>query len=155
MASMKRRQLLGVAALCALQTGCTAAEFLAGLSKVAQGSQYLQSAISVAEAGADAFFRRHPSMDREAAVATALRVARQSAAALDAALATAESLHDGDLAAAREKALNAWAALKSVLDEFGIPQAKPPEGGAENTSAPEPQPFELPERDKVEALLSS
>lgn len=154
---MRRRAImsLAIALTAGLEVGCTPAEFLTGLTKVMQGSQYLHSAIDVAEAGADAFFRRHPSMDREAAVAKAIRVARQATAALDAALATIEDLSDKDWKAARSKALDAWDALKSILDEFKIPQAVPPDGGAENTAAPTPEPFDLPTRDRVAAMLST
>lgn len=130
--------------LCLL-TGCSA--FFDSLDKTAQGSQWLATIIDVAASGADAYFARHPSLEREQKIEIAVFRARQALAALDAAIATANEVE-----AARAQALQAYENLRKLLAEMGVLSATPPAGGAE-TEAPEPQPFDLPSPATVEASL--
>lgn len=126
--------------------GCPA--LLHALSAASQGSQWLSSAIDVADAGQAAYFARHPSQEREPQVHAAIRQARTAAAALDSAIATAESVKDKDVSAAKDSALAAYKSLRELLLEMGVLDATPPEGGAE-TEAPYPEPFELPLADDI------
>jgi len=137
---------------CALMglSGCGAV--MSALAAAGQGSQWLASALDVAEAGSDAYFARHPSLERQQQVSTAVRQARLGQAALDAALATAESADAGNIEKARSDALTAYGALKALLDELGVTSAKGPLGGAE-TEAPIPEPFALPTEADLAARL--
>lgn len=142
----KRIRSILILAVLLLTAGCAALpQILAG---VAQGSQYLGSLLDVAESGSDAYFARHPSLERESKVAQAIRRARLAQAALDASVAAAASADDGNMSKARSDALEAYKALRDLLDELGVTSATPPPGGAE-TEAPPPEPFELPPPDDV------
>lgn len=131
-------------------SGCST--LLAALSKAQQGAQYLDTVVEVASAGADAYFARHPSLENESKVDAAVRRTQGALAALNAALATAEAASDEDVAQARTEALRAYAALRDLLADLGVLSATPPAGGAE-TGAPEPEPFALPEPERVEVML--
>lgn len=133
---MKRIVLLLV--LCA---GCQL------LPALAAGASWLGSLLDVAEAGATAFDRRHPSVERSEKIAQGVLVARKALAALDAAIAAGE-----DPANARAEALQAYAELRAMLDAAGVLDARAPAGGAE-TEAPMPEPLPLPTPAEVEARL--
>jgi len=131
-------------------SGC--ASLLPALTKAAQGAQWLGTVVDVADKGADAYFARHPSLDNERRVDAAVRRARLALAALDAVLATAEAASSEDTARAKQDALAAYADLRALLVELGVLSATPPAGGAEG-NAPNPEPFELPMPDAIEATL--
>lgn len=155
---MVRRIMLALAllgALSATQASCTPQDFAraaAAIGKISQGAQYLGTLIEVADTGSELYFDRHPNVQAERQVKQRLRQARLAQQALDAALAAAKSANEGDVQGARTAALQAYASLRDLLQQLGIPQAAPPAGGSE-TDAPAPEPFELPEPSKVEALL--
>lgn len=137
--------------LCVLPlSGC--AGVLPALAKAAQGAQWLGSIVEVADAGASAYFARHPSLEREQRVNAAVKRARLALAALDAALATADAAANEDAARAKQEALAAYADLRALLVEFGVLSATPPAGGAE-ADAPEPEPFALPMPAEVSETL--
>lgn len=130
-------------------TGCSGA--LAALRGVSEGAQWVGTLVDVAESGSDAYFRRHPSLEREARVDAAVRRARASLAALERLLALGDAAaREEDVTAARSEALAAYGELRSLLAELGVLTATPPAGGAE-TSAPEPEPLALPSAAQVEA----
>lgn len=134
--------------------GCGALPALLGaLSAASRGGDVLESAIAVADAGQDAFFARHPSVEREPVVKAALRKAIQGLAAYRSALAAAKAIDDGDLLKAKEEAVESYRAAKKLLDEMGIPSATPPEGGSESEHAPIPEPFALPTADQIAVRL--
>ena len=56
-------------------------------------------------------------------------------------------------AATKQDALATFLELRGLLGELGVLEARAPEGGAENTEAPEPEAFELPEEAEVAAKL--
>ena len=144
---MRRFALLVV--LAATLSGCSGcASLLPALAKVSRGSQYLGTVIDVADAGADAYFARHPSLDNERKVDAAVRAAHGALAALNGALAAAEAASDEDVVTARVEALKAYASLRTLLADLGVLTATPPDGGAE-TDAPMPEPFTLPEAGAV------
>ena len=140
---MNRRSFVLGGSLALASTGCQS--LLPVLAKMGQASQYLGSVINVAEDGARAYFARHPSQEREAAADRAIRRARLALAALDAALTASDPKQR---AAARTEALKAYSALRALLDSFGVLTATPPLGGAE-TTAPKPEPFELPKAAEI------
>lgn len=129
-------------------TGCSGA--LAALRGVSEGAQWVGTLVDVAESGSDAYFRRHPSLEREARVDAAVRRARASLAALERLLTLGDAAAREDVTAARREALAAYGELRSLLAELGVLTATPPAGGAE-TSAPEPEPLALPSAAQVEA----
>lgn len=137
-----------VLALCL--AGCSG--FLQALTAASQGAQWLGDIVEVADAGADAYFARHPSLERERTVDAAVLRSRRAVAALDAALAGARSLDSGDVSAARVEALRAYYELRIMLDEFGVLGAVPPPGGAES-DAPPPAPLDLPMAAEVATRL--
>ena len=124
-----------------LMIGCGSA--LGVLAKVAQGASWLGNVITAAETGSKLFHDRHPSPDLEPKIAEAIRKARAAATALEASAKAAKAANDGDTAKLRAEALEAYGALRELLDE-GIMEAKSPPGGAENEDAPTPLPFALP-----------
>lgn len=138
--------LLGVLTL----SGC--AGVFEALSKAAQGAQWIGTVLDVAEAGADAYFARHPNLEATRRVQAAARGARSALAALDAAVATANAAESEDIAQAKREALRAYAELRGLLAEFGVLTATPPAGGAE-AEAPKPEPFELPLPEEIGAAL--
>lgn len=148
---MKRATVVVVAMLQIAPAGC--AGLLAALAPIAQGAQALGSILDVAEAGSDAYLDRHPNREAELQVGAALRRSRLALAALNAAAAAAKSADDEDLGAARKNATEAYARLRELLYDLGIPQALPPLGGAESSDAPEPEPFVLPAAAEVEKLM--
>jgi hypothetical protein len=142
-------ELIWLLALLVLIGGCAA---LGQLARSAQGSQWLGSVLDVAAAGADAYFDRHPSLEREQQVRRALRVARTAQEALDAALAVADAADAGDVQRARTAALQAYSALRDLLGELGILDGRPPPGGAD-AGGPDPGPLELPTSAELAAAL--
>lgn len=136
--------------LALMLTGC--AGVLEALAQAGQGSQWIGTVVDVAEAGADAYFARHPNLEASRRVETAVRRARSALAALDAALATADAVDDQDVAQAKVEALRAYTELRGLLAELGVLTATPPAGGAE-ADAPEPEPFELPLPEQIKAAL--
>lgn len=124
------------------QPGCAAA--LQALMAAQQGAQYLSTAIAVAESGTETYFDRHPNQTSQAEVQAAIVDAKAAALALDAALKAAESVKDGDVIAATAAAREAYARLYKVLAALGVLDARAPEGGAENATAPRPRPLRLP-----------
>jgi hypothetical protein len=138
--------LLGVFTL----SGC--AGVLDALVKTAQGAQWIGTVVDVAEAGAEAYFDRHPNLEDSRRVEAATRRTRSALAALDALLAVADAAGEGDVERAKQEALKAYAELRSLLAELGVLSATPPAGGAES-DAPEPLPFELPTPEEIGAAL--
>ena len=151
---MNRRALLGLAAAAAV-TGCgPAMAVLDGLTAAAKAGnlgQVVGSYLDVADLGKSAFFRRHPSLDRQNKVDDALTGARQALAAYDAAVNAGQSVAEGKLPAAKAALLKAYSAVRALLESMGILDATPPEGGAE-TDAPKPEPFELPTAAELEPI---
>lgn len=145
---MHRLTLIAVLALSL--AGCSG--LLGALSTVAQGAQVLSSLVDVANTGQDAYFARHPDLERQQEVAAALHRARLAISALDAATAAAKAADDGDLEAAKVGALEAYSELRKLLDEMGVLTATAPSGGADG-NAPDPEPFELPPAGQVAAYL--
>lgn len=143
------RRLL-IALMMLLQFSCGAA--LQALQAASQGAQWLGTAIDVAEGGAERYFNRHPSLEREQDVRAAILRARLAKQALDGALAAADAADAGDVAAARTAALAAFSAMRQLLDEMGVLTATSPMGGSE-TDAPAPEPFELPTAKDIAARL--
>ena len=136
--------------LCFALAGCPA--FWSALPRMAQGAQMIGSLLDVAAAGSESYYARHPSQAAQAEVAQALRLARTALAALDAGVLAAEGADDEDLALRRSRALEAYEQLRLLLDGLGVLDARPPDGGAE-TSAPLPEPFELPPADEIERRM--
>lgn len=100
-----------------------------GLDAVSAVVRVVGSAIEIVNDVAsrvDAYFARHPNQDNAEAVADIVNALRDALA--------------GD---ERDKAVALYADLLDLLDTLGIPQAAPPAGGAETTTA-EPQPFTPP-----------
>ena len=143
-----RRLVLALTLL--VLAGCPA--FWSALPRVAQGAQVLGSLLDVAAAGSEAYYARHPSPAAQAEVDQALRLARTALAALDAGVLAADGADDEDLALRRSRALEAYEQLRLLLDGLGVLDARPPDGGAE-TSAPLPEPFELPPADEIERRM--
>ena len=142
-----------VAGLMIFLTGCAPAlDMLKGLSRSSQGTQWLASVVDVAVDGANAYFARHPHMDREKEVADALRSVRGLLALYNRVLSAAESVDDGDVVQAKARLIEAYAELRRSMTEYGIQFALPPPGGAE-TEAPAPFAFELPTTTEVEQRL--
>jgi hypothetical protein len=141
------RRCLGILALALVlgsplgPLGC--AGLLPALAQLASGASWLGSLVSVADAGQQAYFLRHPNIERQAKVDAALRRARGALADLTGAIAAGESLGKGDRDKAKADALAAYADLRGTLDDLGVLSAEPPLGGAE-TEAPKPVPFALP-----------
>ena len=138
---MTPRRRLAFLALFLTLTGC--ASLLQALATASQGAQYLGSVVSVAEAGSAAYFARHPNLESERKVSTAVRRAKVALQALNAALSASQGAQSGDVDAAKAGALSAYAGLRGLLAELGVLEAKPPDGGAE-TDAPMPEPVALP-----------
>jgi len=142
---IKATKPASIVLLCALALsalpGCPQA--LGVLAKVAQGASWLGQVLDTAEAGAKLYHDRHPNHEREDSIGAALKRARTAATALEAAANAATSANDGKAAQARTEALEAYAALRALLDG-DITAAKPPAGGAENDEAPQPEPFRMP-----------
>jgi len=134
-------QLVGPA-LAALQTAVTSA----------QGSQWLGSVLGQAEKGSEAYFDRHPNLDRQRDVEAALRAVWGYLAMHDRALAMADAIDSGDAGAIRAELLQSWGVLRAMLDSMGILDARPPAGGAEG-SGPMPVPLSLPSLTEVDARL--
>ena len=129
--------------------GC--AGVMRALQTAEQAAQWLGSVVDVAEAGSQAYFARHPNQQRQDDVAFAIDRTRKSLLALNAALATAEAVDDGDVQTARLAALEAYAALYDMLDNYGLRTARPPAGGAE-TDAPPPEPIDIPAPEHLTTL---
>ena len=140
-----------ILALAFFLCGCGAG-LMPALSAIGQGAQWLSSALAVADAGQNAYFDRHPSLESENAVKVALLRARLAVEALDAAVAAAGGANDGNVKLTKEEALDAYEALRELLESLGVTSALPPLGGAE-TNAPVPQPFSLPTRAEIAARL--
>jgi predicted dinucleotide-binding enzyme len=136
--------------LALMLTGC--AGVLEALAKAGQGAQWIGTVVDVAEAGADAYFDRHPNLEASRRVEAAVRRARSALAALDAALATADAVEREDVAQAKLEAVRAYAELRGLLAELGVLTATPPAGGAEG-DAPAPEPVELPLPEAIKAAL--
>jgi hypothetical protein len=128
--------------LLSLPYGCSAAGPI--LAAITQGAQWLGSALDVAEAGKDAFFARHPSMEKQSEVATALTRARQALAVLDGALAASEAGERQDVDAARREALAAYQELHVLLEALGVLEGVCRDCGGVEGNAPEPGPVPLP-----------
>jgi hypothetical protein len=136
-------------------SGCTAAGWAKALQvavELTQGSDYLGSVIDVAERKADRYFDRHPNLEREREVEQQFDMAREKLELLRKVIAVSDALEAGDVERARAAALDAYEALRQVLDSYGILDATPPAGGAE-TDAPKPQPFSMPTRADMESVL--
>jgi len=119
------------------------------LARVAASASWLGSVIDAAESAAAVYLARHPSAEVEQSLAVAVKRARLGVLALkSAALAGSEN----DAAKARAEALEAYRALRELLVEAHVLDAAPAIGGAE-TSAPMPEPVELPSGDEVAARL--
>lgn len=130
-------------ALLALPAGCSAAGPI--MAAIGAASQWLGSALDVADAGQSAFFARHPSQERQGTVAEALTRTRQAVAVLDGALAAAEAGERQDIDAARREALAAYQELYALLEALGVLDGVCREcGGAESELAPVPGPVPLP-----------
>lgn len=138
--------------LVASLTGCTMRDVRSALSAVSTGAQWLGSLLEVADADADAWLARHPSIETQHAVDTALRRARLALAALDGTVAAGHAADSGELVAARREALAAYRALVELLDEVGVLSGRGPAGGAE-TEAPAPEPVQLPAVEVVAVAL--
>ena len=119
------------------------AVFLAGcgsglLSTAAKTAHVVGDALSIIDGvadGAQKYFDRHPSMEREEAIDAAVELVREATKAEN-----------------REKAVELYDDLRGLLDEYGVIDATPPEGGAE-TDAPKPEPLDVPSTDEFEATL--
>lgn len=132
-----------------LLSGCPA--LLSALAVVAQASQYVGSLVSVADAGQEAYFARHPNQEAQERVSKALRVAHQALAVLDGMTATATDASAKDLALAKRDVVAAYADLLVLLTELGVIDAKA--GGGAETTAPKPDPVLLPPADRVASLF--
>lgn len=137
----RKAWLLIVIGLALAASGC--APFMSALAKVSRGAQYIAALIDAADAGQNVYFAKHPSAEREASVRDRMKQARLAVVALESVLDAGEAASDGDIAKVRTSALNAFGDLRDLLDELGVLDARPPDGGAE-TDAPNPEPFELP-----------
>jgi hypothetical protein len=93
------------------------------------------SIIDTVAAGAQKYFDRHPSMEREDEIGEALKLVREATKAEN-----------------REKAIELYDDLRQKLDDFGIIDAVPPDGGAE-TNAPKPEPLNVPTTAEFESTL--
>lgn len=133
-----------------LLAGCGGA--LSALAHIAEGAGWLGTVVEVAQAGADAYFARHPSQESEHLVTQAIVEAEQAAVALEAAARAAHDAGGGDVATARTRALEAYRALRELLASLGVLTASPPAGGAE-TDAPLPVPLDLPTVAEVASRL--
>jgi len=157
MVAARSRPRLAVAPRTLTAAALTGALLLAGcaqlgpvLAAAAQGAQYLGTVLDVAEAGADAYLARHPHQSTEEVLDDAERYARQALATYNAMLTMGEAVDQGELEQARLAAVDAYDELYSLLDTLGVLRARAPDGGAE-TSAPLPQPLQLPPPNEVEA----
>lgn len=147
---------VALALLVSLAPGCASlqpSDLARVVAKLSRGASWLSAAVDVAEAGAGAFFARHPHPKRQDQVAAAVRQARLAIAALHATGAAASNADDGKLAEAKEHALAAYENLRKLLGALGVLDAKAPAGGAE-TSAPPPQPFTLPTAARIGQEMS-
>jgi len=131
--------------------GC--AGFMHALQNAEQAAQWLGSVVDVAEAGSRAYFARHPNQERQDDVSLQIDRTRKSLQALNAALATAEAIDAKDVQAARVAALEAYAALYDLLDNYGVRTATPPAGGAETTAAL-PEPLDIPPPEQLTTLTT-
>lgn len=119
------------------------------LAKVARAAAWIGSILDAAEAGAKVYHQRHPSMEAEFALAKALQRARMAVVALQA----ADLAGDTDaVVKAKREAVASYAEVRRLLDESGASDAAPAVGGAE-TTAPAPEPFDLPSVEAVDRAL--
>lgn len=147
--------MLAIALTVVACTSCTPRQMAAAsdvIGSIARGSSWLASALDAGESGASRYFARHPNADREQDVSTALHRARLAQETLDGLLAAVSSVEDERLDHARAAALQAYGALRQLLDELGVLDAAAPDGGAE-AEAPEPLPFALPTLEEMAARL--
>jgi hypothetical protein len=122
------------------------------LPRIAQGAQLLGSVVDVAEAGSKAYFAKHANMESQLKVEAKIRQLRQAIAALNTAQLLAKSATDGNLIEAKDYALELYKQLRALLVELGVLDAKPPMGGATG-EGPDPEPFELPTVEQIEAAM--
>jgi len=109
---------------------------LATAAKVVQVAGSAIEMIDTISGKASAYFDRHPSLDNAAAVNDLVGEVRALVEAGE---------HD--------KAVALYEQLVELLEGLGIPDAEPPEGGAENGEAPKPEPFDLPTAAEFKAAL--
>lgn len=119
------------------------------LAKVAQAATWLGAVIDAADAGARVYHQRHPSLENERSTALAIKRARVAVAGVQAALVAKDS---EKLAKARQEAVDAYAALRQLLDASGVLEARSAVGGSE-TDAPMPEPLPLPSPEAVSEAL--
>lgn len=127
-------------------TGCAPFDHLLRATQRTSASSYLASLLDVAEAGAKAYFDRHPNLERERAIEEHLVRLRKAIAQVNAALAKGE-----DAAAAIEAAIARYQALRELLASVGVLSGEPPAGGPE-TDAPRPEPLDLPDVEEVRRI---
>lgn len=109
------------------------------LAQVARGAAWLGDVIGAAQAGADAYYRRHPNQESEHQLALALKRTRLAIAELSGAVAADDALA---MAKARTEALRAYGEVVYLLAELGVLSGEAI-GGAE-TDAPAPGRLALP-----------
>jgi hypothetical protein len=146
---MNVKSILPFAALLSLAIAC--GPITAAFAKVAQASDWLGTVVDVASAGADSYLDRHPNAEAQQAIASAIATARQAIAVLR---SVANAGQASDVDSARTAALTAYRDLRALLDELGVLDASAPLGGAEDTTAPEPEPLDLPTALEAEARLA-
>lgn len=144
-------RILALAAILTISS-CTPTQVASALEGLSLGAQWLGTVIDVARGGADAFSARHPNRERDAAIARAERGARSALAAYEGLLAAGRAVDNDDVVAARAALVTAYGALRALLDEAGVLDARSPAGGAE-TESPAPEPVSLPSVDEVAARL--
>ncbi len=132
---------LVMVALCVTLCGC--AGWSTALGKVAQVTQWIGTVVDVASAGQKAYFDRHPNMEAERLIEDKVRQTKKAIELLDRAIAAAKSADDASVQNARANALKEYGGLRDAMEQRGILDAKPPDGGPE-TDAPEPKPLDLP-----------
>lgn len=138
---MRRRAFISLLALAPALAGCPEAATV--LRAVSKGAAWLSTIIDTAESGAATYYKRHPNQEAEAQIADAVEKARSASNRL-AAIADA---------ATKQDALAAFLELKGLLADLGVLEALAPAGGAENTDADDPEPFDLPDEAEAAAHL--
>ena len=141
----------GIVLALLLCMGCAAA--IPVLKSITEGVNWFATVIDAADAGTTRYFDRHPNMETESMVAGVFEDLQDAADLLSEAADAGESAAAGEYEQARKDALAAYARLRTLLAATCVLRACAPDGGAENTDAPQPTPLELPTTAEVASRI--
>ena len=128
--------------------GCAAIPHV--LQGLALGAQTLGHVLDAADLGAGKFYARHPSLERQAAVADRLLDARQRVVRCD------QAIESRDVDRARKEcdgAVDGYRDLYELLDSMGVLDGVCRDCGGAEADAPEPGPLVLPTPGEMKEAL--